>query len=624
GVRLWAAVCLALFVAFSLELDDPYWAGATAAVVFQPVLGASLRKAWFRLIGTVIGATAAVLLSAAFPQNRACFLLGLALWGGVCALGATLLRNFASYGASLAGYSAAIIIGSELGAVGGVNGDAFNLAVTRGTEIGIGIVCACVLLAVTDLGSAQRRLAALLTSLSTDIADGLVRALRLTGSAQADARPLRRQMIGRVATLDVVIDQASAEIAASPFHPDALRAAASSLFVALAAWRSVANHLEFAPGAASDAARVRDYLPPALDNPAALWATARRLVALPAETPSLRLLCDRTAGGLLALGRTVRPRKPRQVAWPSVPDILPALINAVRAFLTIGAAALVWIWTAWPSGATFIIFTTIGITLFAPREDTAYATAKTFTTGTACAAVCAAVAAFALLPQQSGFAGFCVVLGLVLIPAGALSSRSWHPPMFVALGANFIALLRPSNPAFYDPEQYYNSAMALFGGVAFAMLAMRLLPPMPPAMRMRRLLALTLRDLRRLTHARLPRSSVRWERRIHGRLRAIPVSVDTLQAARLMAALSAGSEIIRLRRIALRFHIGSVLQPAMTAIAAGNSDAALRSLDRFDDALARLPAELPGTRLRLRARGTIRSIADSFARHTEFFDARVR
>jgi uncharacterized membrane protein YccC len=40
GIRLWAAVCLALFVAFRLELDDPYWAGATAAVVSQPVLGA--------------------------------------------------------------------------------------------------------------------------------------------------------------------------------------------------------------------------------------------------------------------------------------------------------------------------------------------------------------------------------------------------------------------------------------------------------------------------------------------------------------------------------------------------------------------------------------------------------
>jgi len=49
GVRLWAAVCLALFLAFWLELENPSWAGTSAAIVCQPVLGASLRKGWFRL-----------------------------------------------------------------------------------------------------------------------------------------------------------------------------------------------------------------------------------------------------------------------------------------------------------------------------------------------------------------------------------------------------------------------------------------------------------------------------------------------------------------------------------------------------------------------------------------------
>ena len=48
GVRLWASVCLALYVAFWLQLDNPYWAGTSAAIVCQPQLGASLRKGWFR------------------------------------------------------------------------------------------------------------------------------------------------------------------------------------------------------------------------------------------------------------------------------------------------------------------------------------------------------------------------------------------------------------------------------------------------------------------------------------------------------------------------------------------------------------------------------------------------
>src|SRR5712664_3823138 len=85
GIRLWASVCLALFVAFSLDLDNPFWAGASAAIVCQPQLGASLRKGWFRMIGTLVGATMIVVLTACFPQDRIAFLVLLAFWCGICA-----------------------------------------------------------------------------------------------------------------------------------------------------------------------------------------------------------------------------------------------------------------------------------------------------------------------------------------------------------------------------------------------------------------------------------------------------------------------------------------------------------------------------------------------------------
>src|ERR1700722_15387343 len=152
GLRLWAAVCLALYIAFWLQLDNPSWAGTSAAIVCQPSLGASLRKGWFRLIGTVVGAVAIVVLTACFPQDRVGFLLGLALWGAACGLVATLLRNFAAYSAALAGYTAAIIASDELGATGGANGEAFMLAITRASEICIGIICAGAVLVGTDLG----------------------------------------------------------------------------------------------------------------------------------------------------------------------------------------------------------------------------------------------------------------------------------------------------------------------------------------------------------------------------------------------------------------------------------------------------------------------------------------
>src|SRR6202162_2525111 len=134
GLRLWAAVCLALYIAFWLELDNAYWAGTSAAVVCQPRLGASLRKGSFRMIGTVLGAVFILILTACFPQQRMGFLLILALWVGASALMVTLLRNFLSYAAALAGYTAVIIAGDLLGTVGGANGQAFFYAYTRTSE----------------------------------------------------------------------------------------------------------------------------------------------------------------------------------------------------------------------------------------------------------------------------------------------------------------------------------------------------------------------------------------------------------------------------------------------------------------------------------------------------------
>src|SRR5947209_992103 len=106
ALRLWASVCLALLLAFWLELDNPYWAGTSAAIVCQPQLGASLRKGWFRMIGTMIGAATIVVLTASFPQDRIAFLGLLAVWCAICAFVATVLHNFASYAAALAGYTA--------------------------------------------------------------------------------------------------------------------------------------------------------------------------------------------------------------------------------------------------------------------------------------------------------------------------------------------------------------------------------------------------------------------------------------------------------------------------------------------------------------------------------------
>src|SRR3954452_8610859 len=181
ALRLWASVCLALFLAFWLELDNPYWAGTSAAIVCQPQLGASLRKGWFRLIGTMIGAAMIVVLTAWFPQDRVAFLGLLALWCAICAFLATVLHNFASYAAALAGFTAAIIATITLGATGGASPDVFMIAVVRASDICIGIACGGIVLAGTDLGGARGRLAASLAELAAEVASRFASMLASAG-----------------------------------------------------------------------------------------------------------------------------------------------------------------------------------------------------------------------------------------------------------------------------------------------------------------------------------------------------------------------------------------------------------------------------------------------------------
>ena len=652
GLRLWAAVCLALYVAFWLELDNAYWAGTSAALVCQPHLGASLRKGWFRMIGTLIGAVVIVVLSGLFPQNRFGFLVSLALWGGACALVATLLRNFAAYAAALAGYTAAIIASDQLGATGGLNGQAFMLAITRVSEIWIGIVSAGIVLAGTDFGDAPRRLAAQFAALAAEIAKGFSSSLALAGLSSSDTlQPVRRELIRRVIALDPIMDESLGESSRLRYHSPLLQGAIDGLFYALAAWRGVVVRLSRLPKdvARQEANAILRSIPPELrsaaqagqttpwtENPsgkrAECDAAARALRALPPGSPSLRLLAAHAAnllagfaavldGLALLVADPARIRSRRRMT-PHVPDWLPALVNGGRAFVTIGAVEVFWIATEWPNGAQAITFTAIAVILLAPRADAAYAQAVSFMIGIALAAVCAAIILFAVLPNRATFAGFSIVMGLYLVPVGMLLAQSSQAmfALFTAMSGNFVPLLAPANQMSYDTVQFYNSALAIVAGCGVAALSFRLLPPLSPAFRVERLLELTLRDLRRLATANVGRLPADWEGRIYKRLVAMPDEAEPLQRTQLLTALSLGSEIIELRRVAPQLGLASDLDAALEPFAQGNSAAAVARLERLDRRLASLTESDPQTLLILHERARILLICDALMHHRAYFD----
>jgi uncharacterized membrane protein YccC len=293
------------------------------------------------------------------------------------------------------------------------------------------------------------------------------------------------------------------------------------------------------------------------------------------------------------------------------------LVSAGRTFVTILAVALFWIVTAWPSGAEAITWAAIPTILFAPRADQAYASARGFVAGAFIAAVAAAVVAFAVLPNLDTFAAFSLAIGLWLVPAGAVAHQ-WPKVAFIYMAAYFVPVLAPVNQMSYDTVAFYNTAMAIVSGAGAAALSFCLIPPLSPSFRTHRLLALTLRDLR---HLAMERTFTDWAGHIHGRLSAMPAQATPLQRAQVLAALSLGTEITRLRPIARSLGLGPDLEGALAAVAEGRSIIAIARLKLLDEALAGLGTTETAA---LRGRGSILVVSEVLTKHPEYFDIGVK
>jgi NAD(P)-dependent dehydrogenase (short-subunit alcohol dehydrogenase family) len=135
------------------------------------------------------------------------------------------------------------------------------------------------------------------------------------------------------------------------------------------------------------------------------------------------------------------------------------------------------------------------------------------------------------------------------VPAGPMIALPWRPAIFVFMTLFIEPLVAPENQMAYDTQQFYDLALAIVAGLGSAALAFRLLPPLSPALRARRLLALTLRDLRHLTRRPKAWTANDWKGRIYSRLTALAIHLDgafltTRAALRRMYALGNGGSII--------------------------------------------------------------------------------
>src|SRR5277367_367189 len=136
SVKSFAAAMVAYYVTLSIGFSQPVWAVTTVYLISQPLAGAVLSKALYRLLGTILGAAAAVIFLPAFVNEPLCLSLVLALWLGFCVYVAQRDTSPRSYAFLLAGYTASMIGFPSVLAPGTI----FNTAILRVQEIAIAIV----------------------------------------------------------------------------------------------------------------------------------------------------------------------------------------------------------------------------------------------------------------------------------------------------------------------------------------------------------------------------------------------------------------------------------------------------------------------------------------------------
>jgi uncharacterized membrane protein YccC len=647
ALRTTAASVTALYIAFLLDFEEPKWAAMTVWIVAQGSRGMSLSKSQYRLLGTVIGAAMAMVLVAAFGQAPDLFFLALAAWLALCTALSTALRNFRSYGAVLAGYTAAIIgIGasSQPTAI-------FDIATARVVYIGLGIIVEAVFTAVFAPGTPLTGLRQRLDAYLRQTAAICSRALR----GEDNSAALRRLFAGAV-DLDSTGEYAAASSLDLRRRFGHLRGAVAASLAQLASAQTLREHLARSMRSHDplvvETAGLFDRLARDPAAGASAVATLAKRIAddaaeaeddagddAGADPASSRLLILDRLDQLLVNAHEALVRQ-ALLADPDAPpsrlsfrfhfDRVAALQNALRSFVAVLAAAAFWIATAWSSGASVVVIVAVICSLFATRPN-AIAGGLGFMKGAAAAIAAATVCNFVLLPAVSGFAALVAVASPFLI-AGGIAMRH---PRTAAPATSFTLfvwdLIGPDNAARADFGGFLNGSLALLLGIGCGTLVFALLLPANPLRVRQRLHAAVRHDLasvgrdpeRWSQHAWLTRTADRFSRQLVTDP-AVSAENSERELRGMLASLTIGHAAIALH--ALRSEHAGVAR-TIGAVLDRLGDGDPLRLARLGALAARRLARLAhgpaGTDRRLlRGAMLLEDIAHSAAAHADFLRGR--
>jgi uncharacterized membrane protein YccC len=537
------SVGLALYVAFALDLQNPWWAMLTVYITQPPqrLTGTIWSKCFYRIAGTLLGGVVCVALIPPVSNSPVLLLLGIAGWLALCVFFGLIDRTPRSYLFMLAGYTVALV-GLPLASNPGI---VFDVVVARAEEIIIGVVATAVVqslvfpVSVTDLALAKLdgMISAAGAWLVQNLADPdrappqreLLLDLNLVNALAADWRfegtlpvwrrralwALEERLVALLPAITAVDDQMSALVEAGGSEAET-RALAKR--VATWAADAEAGGPEALAAIHQDLQAAEPRLAPDADWRTLLKASlTRRLRELTTLWSEACVLARMVRTGAAPIepraARMIAEARPRSLHM----DSKVAARSALTAAVTVGSLGAFSILTRWELGFLSMGIAAACCALFAVADDPT-PLARDFLIGFCAGLPIALIYEFAILPRLDGYPLLMASLLPVLIPGALVYAQPRHTVWGLGMLIAFSVLLAIQPSFANDLPTFLNGFLAAVVGVIAASMGLGLMRIIPTERAVSRLLQAGWREVASVLRGRaIPQRRV-WASRMIDRV----------------------------------------------------------------------------------------------------------
>ncbi|CAI0854235.1 FUSC family protein [Serratia quinivorans] len=533
------AMCLSLWVAFVLNLDEPYWALTSAAVVSFPTVGGVISKSIGRVFGSLVGAAASVAIAGHCLNDPWLFTLFIAAWIGLCTYISNHYQNNVSYAFALAGYTAAIIAFSTVNVTD--TQQIFDIAQARVCEVITGILCGGLMMMILPSTSDGE---ALLTSLRRMHLRLLEHAAMLwQPEITLQMRTSHEGVIGQILTMNLLRIQAFWSHYRLRRQNNLLNYMLHQQLRITSVISSLRRMLLNWPDRPANLASVLDQLLNELRNPDTdKYRLARILQQIAPQDPAdyrhrafwlrlrhfcwLYLNCSRWLQRLESATPVSEIQPPRVTSLARHTDSYEAAYNGLRTFLCIILGCAYWINTQWDAGSSALTLVAISCVLYSSTPSPINSITTLLKAVSLLSIVCFMVK-FGLMIQIDDLWLFCAFLFPVLVTMQMIKLQN---PSYAALWGQLIvfmgSFLSVTNPPSYDYQSFINDSIGKIVGVLLAGLAFQILRPSSDKRKSRRIIRALRRDFIDQLSKKPQQSESQFESLIYHRISQLNQSQD--------------------------------------------------------------------------------------------------